>query len=191
MGHRNQQGLALHPQTFMPWATEHAPQGGDELNAIEAGKNYGWPIVSYGRHYDGPRISRRFWHEGMEEPVGHDGLLYVLTEHNDAAMLRIEPVEEQVRTDHLIEPRLELLADLSRLQSAAIENGLPQRADEILHEQAAVAMGEAELPTLLSQRSATGYASTSCTTRACSTPVNLASSPRCLCVKRSWSMPNR
>ena len=64
MGHRNQMGLALHPETHQPWTTEHAPQGGDELNAIEAGKNYGWPVVSYGRHYNGVRISERFWAEG-------------------------------------------------------------------------------------------------------------------------------
>ncbi len=69
MGHRNQMGLALHPETNQPWTTEHAPQGGDELNAIEAGKNYGWPIVSYGRHYNGVRISERFWAEGMQEPA--------------------------------------------------------------------------------------------------------------------------
>ena len=69
MGHRNQMGLALHPETHQPWTTEHAPQGGDELNAIEAGKNYGWPVVSYGRHYNGVRISERFWAEGMEEPA--------------------------------------------------------------------------------------------------------------------------
>ena len=49
MGHRNQQGLAFHPETAAPWATEHAVQGGDELNIIEPGKNYGWPVVSYGR----------------------------------------------------------------------------------------------------------------------------------------------
>lgn len=69
MGHRNQMGLALHPESHQPWTTEHAPQGGDELNAIEAGKNYGWPVVSYGRHYNGVRISERFWAEGMEEPA--------------------------------------------------------------------------------------------------------------------------
>ncbi|MYJ25787.1 MAG: PQQ-dependent sugar dehydrogenase [Holophagales bacterium] len=69
MGHRIQMGLALHPETHQPWTTEHAPQGGDELNAIEAGKNYGWPVVSYGRHYNGVRISERFWAEGMEEPA--------------------------------------------------------------------------------------------------------------------------
>ena len=166
MGHRNQQGLAFHPDTMMPWATEHAVQGGDELNVIEPGKNYGWPVVSYGRQYNGPRVTDRFWADGMQEPLvfwvpsiapsgltfytgdrfpqwkgnlfvgsmmtgrigrtghlerirfnengeelarewlltelrqrirdvkqGPDGLLYVLTEENDAALLRIEPVE--------------------------------------------------------------------------------------------------
>jgi aldose sugar dehydrogenase len=68
-GHRNQQGLALHPVTGVVYATEHGPQNGDELNAIQRGSNYGWPIVSYGRNYDGPRIAERFWAEGMQEPV--------------------------------------------------------------------------------------------------------------------------
>ena len=165
IGHRNQQGLALHPQTGMPYATEHGVQGGDELNAIEPGGNYGWPLVSYGRHYDGPRIADSFWREGMKEPTvlwvpsiapsglafytgdafpewrgnlfvgammkgrvprtgfldrivfneqgeevrrealltdlrqrirdvrqGPDDLIYLLTEENDAALLRLEPV---------------------------------------------------------------------------------------------------
>ena len=167
MGHRNQQGLALHPQTGTPYASEHGVQGGDELNAIEPGGNYGWPVVSYGRHYDGPRIAKQFWKDGMKEPVafwvpsiapsglafytgdkfpqwkgnlfvgalmtgriprtghlerlvfnergeemrrewlltelrqrirdvrqGPDGFLYVLTEENDAALLRLEPVDD-------------------------------------------------------------------------------------------------
>ncbi|MDP6581304.1 MAG: PQQ-dependent sugar dehydrogenase [Vicinamibacterales bacterium] len=166
MGHRNQQGLAIHPDTAAPWATEHAVQGGDELNVIEPGQNYGWPVVSYGRQYNGPRVTDRFWSDGMEEPLvfwvpsiapsglafytgdrfpqwkgnlfvgslvtgrigrtghleriafndngeelarewlltelrqrirdvkqGPDGLLYVLTEENRAALLRLEPVE--------------------------------------------------------------------------------------------------
>ncbi len=170
MGHRNQMGLALHPETGVPWATEHAPQGGDELNAIEPGANYGWPVVSYGRHYNGVRISERFWAEGMEEPAifwlpsiapsglafytgdafpewkgnlfagalmtgrmpntghverlifnekgeelgrewlladirkrirdvrqGPDDLIYVVTEANDAAVLKLEPVEPAER----------------------------------------------------------------------------------------------
>ncbi|HVS66035.1 MAG TPA: PQQ-dependent sugar dehydrogenase [Thermoanaerobaculia bacterium] len=169
LGHRNQQGLALHPETGQPFATEHGVQGGDELNAIEAGGNYGWPVVSYGRHYDGPRIAKQLWQEGMKEPLvfwvpsiapsgltfytgdrfpewrgnlfvgalmegriprtghlerivfnergeelrresmlrelrqrirdvrqGPDGLLYVLTEENDGALLRLEPAPGSV-----------------------------------------------------------------------------------------------
>ncbi len=69
IGHRNQMGLVFHPTTGQPYATEHGPQGGDELNAIEPGGNYGWPVVSYGRHYDGPRIAKQFWREGMKEPL--------------------------------------------------------------------------------------------------------------------------
>ncbi len=165
MGHRNQQGLTFHPVTAAPLVTEHAVQGGDELNVIEPGRNYGWPVVSYGRHYGGARVTDRFWADGMEEPLvfwvpsiapsgltfytgdrfpewrgnlfvgslmtgrigrtghlerivfnedgeelarewlltelrrrirdvkqGPDGLLYVLTEENQAALLRIEPV---------------------------------------------------------------------------------------------------
>ena len=167
LGHRNHQGLTLHPETFAPLTTEHAVQGGDEVNVIEAGKNYGWPIVSYGRQYDGERVSARFWAPGMEEPLvfwspsiapggltfytgdrfpewqgdlfvgammtgrirgtghleriafnevgeelarewlladlrqrirdvrqGPDGLLYVLTDEDEAALLRLEPVGE-------------------------------------------------------------------------------------------------
>lgn len=69
LGHRNQQGLAIHPGSGAVYATEHGVQGGDELNLIEPGGNYGWPLVSYGRHYDGPRVSRYFWSEGMLEPA--------------------------------------------------------------------------------------------------------------------------
>ena len=167
LGHRNHQGLTLHPETFAPLTTEHAVQGGDEVNVIEAGKNYGWPVVSYGRQYDGERVSARFWAPGMEEPLvfwspsiapggltfytgdrfpewqgdlfvgammtgrirgtghlerivfnevgeelarewllaelrqrirdvrqGPDGLLYVLTDEDDGALLRLEPVAE-------------------------------------------------------------------------------------------------
>ena len=68
-GHRNVQGLALHPETGELWATEHGPQGGDELNVIQAGKNYGWPIVTFGREYSGAVITDRPWREGMEPPV--------------------------------------------------------------------------------------------------------------------------
>ncbi len=164
MGHRNQLGLTVNPETGEIWASEQGPNGGDEINIIQAGKNYGWPVISYGRSYPGPRVSDKPWQEGMEQPwvvwvpsialsgmtfytgdkfpgwkrnvfvgglrqgesprTGHmeriefndkweevrrepmlrelgqrirdvrqgpDGYLYVLTEENDAALIRIEP----------------------------------------------------------------------------------------------------
>lgn len=57
VGHRNQLGLTLHPQTGELWASENGPQGGDEVNIILAGKNYGWPVVSYSRQYRGAWVS--------------------------------------------------------------------------------------------------------------------------------------
>ncbi|MGI9258152.1 MAG: PQQ-dependent sugar dehydrogenase [Gammaproteobacteria bacterium] len=68
-GHRNPQGLAVHPETGVVYATEHGPQNGDELNVIQAGENYGWPLFSFGRHYDGQRVSERFSAGGMQEPA--------------------------------------------------------------------------------------------------------------------------
>ncbi|MCY4662589.1 MAG: PQQ-dependent sugar dehydrogenase [Acidobacteria bacterium] len=165
LGHRNHQGLAFQPGTGALWVSEHAPQGGDEVNVIEAGRNYGWPIVSYSRQYTGQRVTEAPWRPGMELPAilwvpsiapsglafydgerfpdwrgnlfagslrfgglprtghlerivlndagqelrrewllaelrqrirdvrsGPDGLLYVLTDADDGALLRIEPV---------------------------------------------------------------------------------------------------
>ena len=165
MGHRNQLGLGVNPETGQIWASEQGPNGGDEVNIIQAGKNYGWPVISYGRSYPGPRVSDNPWREGMEQPVvtwipsialsgltfytgdkfpgwkrslfvgglrqgesprtgqlqriefndkweevrrepmlrelgqrirdvrqGPDGYLYVLTEENDAALIRFEPM---------------------------------------------------------------------------------------------------
>jgi len=164
LGHRDQLGLAIHPDTGAVLSNENGPNGGDEINLILPGRNYGWPVVSFGRNYDGPRISDSPSKEGMEPPLvvwlpsialsgmtfyngdrfpswkgnvfvggmrsgelpgtghiervvfnakmeelrresllgdlkqrirdvrqGPDGLLYVLTEEEDGALLRIEP----------------------------------------------------------------------------------------------------
>jgi glucose/arabinose dehydrogenase len=164
IGHRNALGLALQPDTGAIWECEDGPNGGDEVNILQAGKNYGWPVVSNGRFYLGPRVSTGDYKEGMEPPViywvpaiavsgltfytgdkfprwknnlfvggmrqgevprsghleridfndkweelhresmfhelqnrirdvrqGPDGLLYVLTEENDGALLKMEP----------------------------------------------------------------------------------------------------
>jgi glucose/arabinose dehydrogenase len=165
LGFRNPMGLTIHPVTGALWAHEHSVQGGDEANIILPGRNYGWPVVSYGREYSGARVAQRPWQEGMELPevvwipsiapsgmvfytgdafpawqgnlfvgslmtgriqrTGHlerivfnelgeeirresilgelrqrirdvrqgpDGLLYLLTEEDEAALLRLEPV---------------------------------------------------------------------------------------------------
>ncbi len=167
IGHRAIEGIVFHPVTGELWTSEHGPQGGDEVNIIRKGGNYGWPVVSYGRDYDGSRVSAIPWQEAMLQPelfwvpsiattgmmfytgdqfpawennlfvgslmtarvpgTGHieriefntsgeqkrewlledlhqrfrdvqqgsDGLIYVLTEEVDGALLVIEPVAEQ------------------------------------------------------------------------------------------------
>ena len=67
MGHRNQLGLAFHPETGDLWASENGPQGGDEVNIIKSGRNYGWPIASYSREYNGNRVSDTPWLAAFEE----------------------------------------------------------------------------------------------------------------------------
>lgn len=69
IGHRNVLGLTLQPDTGAIWECEDGPNGGDEVNVLEAGKNYGWPVVSNGRYYLGPRVSLDPYKEGMEPPI--------------------------------------------------------------------------------------------------------------------------
>lgn len=68
-GHRNAQGMDIHPETGVIWQTEHGPRGGDELNRIGRGLNYGWPVISYGINYNGQPITDLTEKEGMEQPV--------------------------------------------------------------------------------------------------------------------------
>lgn len=68
-GHRNPQGMAVHPVTDKVWAHEHGPRGGDELNLVEAGNNYGWPVISYGINYNGTSFAEDTVMQGMEQPV--------------------------------------------------------------------------------------------------------------------------
>jgi aldose sugar dehydrogenase len=69
IGHRNLQGAALHPETGKLWTVEHGARGGDEVNRPEAGKNYGWPVITYGRDYSGAAIGEGAAKEGMEQPL--------------------------------------------------------------------------------------------------------------------------
>jgi len=82
-GHRNAQGLVVHPETGEVWATEHGPQGGDELNLLRRGLNYGWPVIGFGVNYrSGLAIHEGTHREGMEQPehiwvpsIGASGLM--------------------------------------------------------------------------------------------------------------------
>ena len=70
LGNRNIQGAAIHPRTGELWTHEHGPQGGDEINIIRAGVNYGWPVITYGRNYGiGTRIGEGTHREGMAQPL--------------------------------------------------------------------------------------------------------------------------
>ena len=83
-GHRNMQGLAFHPATGDLWANEHGPQGGDELNLIQPGRNYGWPVIGFGVNYkSGLAIHSGTHREGMEQPaqtwvpsIGISGMMF-------------------------------------------------------------------------------------------------------------------
>jgi len=172
LGFRNVLGMATNPETKDLWVTEIGPNGGDEVNIVHAGRNYGWPVVSYGRNYLGPRFDSDHKGRGFEEPIwfwtpaispsgtafymgdklpnwkrnlfvgglregefsptgqlkrlvfdekwellreeallrdlhqrmrdvrqGPDGLLYVLTEENDSALLKIEPADAAAKTN--------------------------------------------------------------------------------------------
>ncbi len=86
LGHRNIQGMAVHPVTGDLWQSEHGPQGGDEINLIERGRNYGWPLVTFGREYVlGTRIGEEGPRAGFEQPlkvwlptsIGPSGMAFV------------------------------------------------------------------------------------------------------------------
>lgn len=68
-GHRNPQGMFLHPETGLIWTHEHGPKGGDEINIIEASKNYGWPKITYGVNYSGTTITKQKVLPGLEQPL--------------------------------------------------------------------------------------------------------------------------
>jgi glucose/arabinose dehydrogenase len=69
IGHRNVQAAAIHPQTGALWTVEHGARGGDEVNVPKAGRNYGWPTISYGAHYSGAKIGEGTAKPGLEQPV--------------------------------------------------------------------------------------------------------------------------
>jgi len=69
LGHRSPQGLAMQPETGAIWENEHGPLGGDEINLLLPGRNYGWPLVTFGTDYDGTKISDSTWRADLEPPL--------------------------------------------------------------------------------------------------------------------------
>ena len=83
-GHRNIQGMTMHPETGAIWTNEHGPRGGDEVNISEKGKNYGWPVISYGINYNGTVLTKKTTDPGMEQPlvywlpsIGPSGMAFI------------------------------------------------------------------------------------------------------------------
>jgi glucose/arabinose dehydrogenase len=86
-GHRNPQGMAVHPVTGQVWTHEHGPRGGDEINLLQAGANYGWPIITFGRNYIGTEITDKTEMKGMMQPqwqwtpsIAPSGMLFVTSD---------------------------------------------------------------------------------------------------------------
>lgn len=82
-GHRNPQGLRFRPGSTELWSHEHGPRGGDEINLVERGRNYGWPVITFGREYHGPKIGVGTAQDGMEQPalqwtpsIGPSGMIF-------------------------------------------------------------------------------------------------------------------
>ncbi len=103
LGHRNPQGLTINLKNGEVWEQEHGPRGGDEINLIEAGKNYGWPIITHGREYWGPSIGEGTSRPGMEQPVKY----YTPSIAPSGLSLHLRPSQKEWE-DHLFSGALKL-----------------------------------------------------------------------------------
>jgi glucose/arabinose dehydrogenase len=136
-GHRNPQGLAFHPVTGELWEHEHGPKGGDEINIIGAGNNYGWPIISYGVNYSGTKFTDMTEKEGMEQPIHYykpsiapcgmaflDSDIYPDWKNNlFIGSLRFEYLERIVLKDNQVVYQEKLLEELkSRVRDVRVGN---------------------------------------------------------------------
>lgn len=130
-GHRNQQGMERHPVTGQMWAHEHGPRGGDELNIIEPGKNYGWPVISYGINYNGTPFAEDTVREGMQQPIQYwvpsiapSGMTFVTSDrypdwkgHLLVGSLKFGLVELLQLDGNSVESRTEVLQGIGRVRS--------------------------------------------------------------------------
>jgi len=129
-GNRNPQGMILHPETGEIWAHEHGPMGGDEINVIKKGANYGWPVVTHGIDYSGLPISDESSRPGMEDPIyfwvpsiAPSGMVYVTSEKYPhlkgnllVGSLKFQYLEHLVLDGKEVVKREKLLKDIGRLR---------------------------------------------------------------------------
>ncbi|KAB1067711.1 PQQ-dependent sugar dehydrogenase [Tamlana haliotis] len=130
-GHRNPQGLVKNPNTGDIWSHEHGPQGGDEINRIEKGKNYGWPVISYGVNYGGYELTEFTHKEGMEQPVFYwtpsiapSGMTFVTSDkypewQNNLLVgaLKFKYLEHLILENNKVVKREKLFEDIGRLRN--------------------------------------------------------------------------
>ncbi len=133
-GHRNQQGMTIHPDTRQIWTNEHGPQGGDEINIIVKGKNYGWPTISYGINYDNTILTDKKEMEGMEQPlyyyipsIAPSGMAFIDSDKYPGwkgslliGSLKFQYLERLELKDNKVVYREKLLADIGRLRNVKI-----------------------------------------------------------------------
>ena len=130
-GHRNPQGMAIHPQTGKIWTHEHGPQGGDEINILKKGANYGWPVITYGINYNGTSITDITEKEGMEQPLHYwtpsiapSGMAFVTSDlYPDwkgsllVGSLKFQYLERLVLDGEKVEKREKLFEGIGRLRN--------------------------------------------------------------------------
>ena len=130
-GHRNPQGMAKNPFTGAIWVNEHGPKGGDEINIIEKGKNFGWPIISYGINYSGTPFTDITEKEGMEQPIFYwvpsiapSGMAFVNSEMYPewkgnilVGSLKFKYLERLVLEDNKVIKREKLFEDIGRVRN--------------------------------------------------------------------------
>ena len=129
-GHRNPQGMTKHPETGKIWVHEHGPKGGDEINVVQKGKNFGWPVISYGVNYSGTRFTDITAKEGMQQPlfywvpsIAPSGMDFVTSEKYPdwkgnllVGSLKFEYLERLVIENNEVTKREKLLEGMGRVR---------------------------------------------------------------------------
>ncbi|MCM4169066.1 Aldose sugar dehydrogenase YliI [Arenibacter antarcticus] len=129
-GHRNPQGMIKNPNTGEIWINEHGPQGGDEINIVEKGKNYGWPVITYGINYSGTPITDKTEMEGMEQPIYYwvpsiapSGMAFVTSDKYPnwkgsllVGSLKFQYLERLELKNNKVVNRVKLMTDLGRVR---------------------------------------------------------------------------